>query len=35
VHHDFFAAIAVILQLAIQNGESLFSVEYNDEYVCH
>ena len=31
VHQDVFAAIAVISQLAIQNGEALFSVDYNDE----
>ena len=31
VHQDVFAAIAVISQLAIQNGEPLFSVEYNDD----
>ena len=31
VHRDVFAAIAVISQLAIQNGEPLFSVEYTDD----
>jgi hypothetical protein len=31
VHRDVFAAIAVISQLAIQNGEALFSVDYYDE----
>ncbi len=31
VHRDIFAAIAVISQLAIQNGEALFSVDYDDE----
>ena len=31
VHRDVFAAIAVISQLAIQNGEALFSVDYFDE----
>ena len=31
VHQDTFAAIAVISQLAIQNGEALFSVDYDDE----
>ena len=29
-HRDVFAAILVITQLAISNGEPLFSVEYND-----
>ena len=32
VHRDVFAAIAVISQLAIQNGEALFSVDYYDEF---
>ncbi len=31
VHQDVFAAIAVISQLAIQNGDLLFSVEYSDD----
>lgn len=30
MHRDIFAAIAVITQLAINNGEKLFQVEYND-----
>jgi predicted DNA-binding protein (UPF0278 family) len=30
VHCDVFASIAVITQLAINNGEALFSVDYND-----
>ncbi len=30
VHRDVFASIAVITQLAINNGEALFSVDYSD-----
>ena len=30
VHRDVFASIAVITQLAINNGEGLFSVDYSD-----
>ena len=29
-HRDVFGAIVVLMQLEIQNGEPLFSVEYND-----
>ncbi len=29
-HRDVFGAIVVLTQLAIQNGEPLFPVEYND-----
>ena len=29
-HRDVFGAIVVLMQLAIQNGEPLFPVEYND-----
>jgi len=29
-HHDVFAAICVITQLAIENGEPLFPVHYDD-----
>ena len=29
-HRDVFAAIVVITQIAITNGEPLFAVEYND-----
>ncbi len=29
-HRDVFAAICVITQLAIRNGEPLFEVEYNN-----
>ena len=31
-HHDVFAAIAVISQVAVENGEPLFDVEYSDPY---
>ena len=31
VHRDVFAAISVITQLVIENGELLFSVQYSDE----
>jgi hypothetical protein len=31
VHRDVFAVISVISQLAIQNGEALLSVYYDDE----
>jgi hypothetical protein len=31
VHRDVFAAIAVISQLAIQNGQPLLSVEHTDD----
>jgi len=32
-HHDAFAAICVITQLAIENGEALFEVHYDDANV--
>ena len=31
-HHDIFAAIAVISQLAVQNENPLFDVEYSDQF---
>ena len=30
VHGDIFRAIVVLTQLSIENGEPLFSVDYND-----
>lgn len=30
-HQDVFAAVAVLTQLSIENGEPLFSVEYEDD----
>ena len=32
-HRDVFAAICVITQLAIENGEALFEVHYDDANV--
>lgn len=32
-HGDVFRAVAVVTQLSIQNGEPLFSVDYNDNTV--
>jgi hypothetical protein len=31
-HGDVFRCVAVLTQLAIENGEPLFEVEYNDLY---
>ena len=32
-HGDVFRSVAVITQLAIDNGEPLFAVEYEDPYL--